>query len=200
MITSHGLRMASAGGNLPVQVISTGGASASTITITVPAHNNGDILLVMTANQTLTPPALLSGYTSLLTGDSTGAAANRAYRIQYKVSNGTTTSFNNTTTTYTSYTLLRNVGSIGVTNNRFVATNASTLTIPDMVGLNTSGLGAVVAGSYFTNLASAISPYTLPSPAVVVHALQNTLSSITGRTMTFNGSTIAMTWAVELLP
>lgn len=195
--------MLGGGRKTPVALINAIGGTNIT-SLTVPTHQNGDVILLMNGNRDSLVPATTSGFTSIITGsvDNGGTTSDRSYRLQFRISDGTITSL--PVDYYGFVAILRNVGSLGAFNNyNVVASGANTIALPDLTGLNTSGSSIVIAGSYVTTTATSVSsPYilnTLGSGAGVGVLTENTNSSITGATITGSGNLVLLSWAVEFI-
>lgn len=119
----------------PSFVASSGIVTGSSVT--VPSHQAGDWVVVVNANTTTTPPALLSGYTNITTFGNTATGNNRSARAQYIISDGTISSVS--VAGYGLVAVLRNVTSLGAINSvNTTGTVGSTTTV---------SLSGVVPGS-----------------------------------------------------
>jgi hypothetical protein len=98
-------------------------AGVNSSTVTVPSHQAGDWLVFVAGNNSATPQATVSGFTSIGTFNSTNTSLFRSGRLQYIVSDGTITTINGGGV-YASVAVLRNVTGIGATN--FVNTSTNT--------------------------------------------------------------------------
>lgn len=155
----------------------------------------GDLIVAMTGNRTGTAPALPAGYTSLVVNNN---PAGRSLRVQYKIAESTSESIS-WTGAYGYIIALRNFTEFGVTNTINTSASGTTLTIPSLTGLSTSGRGFILAGSYPQAIYTATtSPYSLFS-TFGVRVTQNTDSSITGETLTLSASTSNSLYAIEIL-
>ena len=190
------------GGNAPVEFVdfialaNQGSDASRTLTISS-GLSAGDVVIAMTANRTNTPPALASGYTDILSGNNDGL--NRSLRLQYKVVSGSSESIT-WTGSYGFMVALRNFRSIGqseVTNSIGINSTAN-IPIPAISGLDTTGVGYLLAGTYFSNLMTAVSgPYTLGS-STYAYIEENTSASYSQENFT-NPTTTYVSWVVEIL-
>jgi hypothetical protein len=89
-------------------VVNTNAVTNST-TLSVPAHQDGDWLVIVNGAQSQTPPSLLSGYTNIASFFSSGN--NRSGRAQYIISDGSISSV--TVAYYGLVAIVRNVSGLG---------------------------------------------------------------------------------------
>jgi hypothetical protein len=158
----------------------------------------GDMLVSMTGNRAATPPTLLSGYTAIVSV--TAANGSRSQRLQYKIaaSSSETISW---TGAYGYLLVLRNATRIG--RSGVVSTSAlSTVPLPELSDLDTSGRGFILAGSYPVGTYSGVTaPYTLllsGSTNLGAFIQQNTDSSLVSKTL--SGVLFNSSYAAEFLP
>jgi hypothetical protein len=189
----------------PLPPISVGGTTflvnqvsdaARTLTLLGESLNAGDMLVAMTANRTAVAPALLAGYTSITVFE----GSTRATRVQYKIyTSGSETI--NWTGAYGYLLALHDATSIGQAQAGSTATG-TTVPLPDLTGLDTTGRGMIIAGSYVVGYTAVTAPYTFivsGTTNMVAHLPSNTLSSLTGETITQAG-TFGSSYAIEFLP
>jgi hypothetical protein len=121
---------------------------------------SGDLLVAMTGARSATP-ATLAGYTSIVSGSMQTVflpRQTRSFRVQSKIAISTSETI--TWTGASGYLIaFRNFTAIGKTGTVQSTTNATTHPLPDLVDLDTSGVGFILAGGYLTGLS-----YTATSP------------------------------------
>lgn len=158
--------------------------------------SSGDVLVAMTANRTTTAPALLSGYTDIVSVDNVGG---RSLRVQYKVATSTSETIS-WTGAYGYLIALRNFTSVGVTNTRNGSTFSTSRALPDLTGLTTSDrAGFILAGSFVTGIYQSVtSPYTKLGDFGYFFD-KNMYSSLTSKNFTASASLADSSYAIELL-
>lgn len=120
-----------------------GQAGAAATTVTIPAHNIGDYIIIFAYRTAATAPTVPAGYNAVPNGTATGNA--NSFVVGYKVA----TSTSDTSGTWTNATLLNAVvyrGLLGIGGAKG-QTNAAALTaaIPAITMTNNSGSSWVVA-------------------------------------------------------
>lgn len=121
-------------------------AGVNSSTVTVPSHNAGDWLVFVSGNLTSTPPATVSGFTSVGTFANSNASLLRSGRVQYIVSDGTITTINGGGS-FANVAVLRNVTGVGATS--FVNTNVTTGSATVNVSVTPTNPGSIcLLGSY----------------------------------------------------
>ncbi len=155
----------------------------------------GDMLVAMCGNRTTTAPTLLSGYTNIVAVNSTNS---RSIRVQHKFATSTSETIS-WTGAYGYLMVLSNAYRIGQTNTiNGTGTSTTTISLPDLSGLNTSGNGFILAGTFSLNVTAVSSPYSVLS-TIAGYIEKNTNSSLTGETITLGGNTVPVTYAIEFL-
>ena len=175
-------------------------ASDATRSLTVSGLTPGDMVIAVTANRTTTPPLTPSGWSSVLTGSTTTAGGSRSFRIQSAfVASGSTKSII-AVCSYIAMIAVRNASSIGVKSTFSDGSIVSTLTIPNLAGLDISGKSFLYAGTYVPTFYSSVtSPWSLLSNAGA-YITGNTSSSVVSDTFTLSTSVAALSFAIEILP
>jgi hypothetical protein len=183
-----------------VRHIAQGGINGANATLSIPAHLPGDIILLMTGNQLVTPPATRAGYTFITSAFGTNGA-NRSFTLQWRRSTtGAAESFN--VPVYGVYAISRGGTRIGSVNTLSVnAAPAVTVDLPTITPSSPTSQGVVYAGTYLGVVVATSAPYTnLGNHLGVVP--DNRLTSIAGTVtnLTGGGSTfVRVTWAVEII-
>ncbi len=177
-------------------------ASDASQSLSVSSIAVNDMVVAITANRTGTAPTLLSGYTNILSVNSVAYTGNqRSFRLQYKKATSTSESIT-WTGAYGMLVVLRNANSIGSTNsnNPTGSTLLTTIPLPDLSSLNTSGKGYVLAGTYLCSaFTGTTSPYALIG-SIAASVVKNTSGSLTSKTITTSNAHMAITFACEFLP
>lgn len=188
------------GGSAPVEFVDdailANQASDASRTLTISSGlSAGDVVVAMTGSRSTTAPALASGYTNILTANN---SLSRSCRVQYKVVTGSSESIT-WTGAYGFMVALRNFRGIGqsaLINNPVAG--ITNMPIPAISGLDTTGVGYLLAGSYFANVMTAVSgPYTLAS-STYAYISENTSASYSQENFTNAGAT-QIGWVVEIL-
>jgi hypothetical protein len=157
------------------------------------------MLVILNGSQSSTPPALLSGYTNVLTEVNT--SGNRAVRVQYKISDGSESSA--AVSFYGGAYVLRNASSIVQSSSR-VGTTSNNMVIPQLTNCSTSGTNLILAGSFIATLGTLTPPSgfqaaTNGSTLQGAYIANNTNSSTPlGSTFTFTTSSADLTWILEV--
>lgn len=169
--------------------------SDSSRTLTITTHQVGDMLIALTGNRTTTAPALLSNYTNIT---STNNAQARSLRVQFKFATDASESIT-WTGAYGYIIAVRCASSVIQSNTTNVNSNATTIELPNLSNLDTSGKGLIIAGTYVTNIITAItSPYTVVNSTFGIIS-NNSSSDQTSKTITASSSIARSTFAIEIL-
>ncbi len=172
------------------------------VNLSINSHRIGDMILVMTANNTATAPALLSGYTNILNINSPAAAA-RSLRLQYKIANNSTESIS-WTGGYGYMCAIRFASRIGSTNTiATTTTGTGGYSLPNVSNLNSSGEKLIISGHYFCdttayNVTASTSPYVRYSSLFYV-ITNNTNTDLTGKLGNTNVSITRSNYTIEVL-
>ena len=143
-------------------------STAGVTSISIPAHDDGDLILAFGSNRTSTPPPTPAGYTSVATGTANpfGTGSDRSTRMVYKFSDGSaqTLTFDSgsgtaSTDPYSGCLIIRRAvgvdGGAGIDDN----TSGTTLTVP---GLSlTRYPSMVVAFSFYNGITAAPAGWTV---------------------------------------
>lgn len=176
--------------------------SDATQTLTLTQHTTGDLLVAMTGNRSTTSPTLLSGYTNI-TANSTSNS--RAIRVQYRIAPSASETIT-WTGAYGFLIALRHASRVGQAASRSSTGSGTSLALPDLTGLDTRGVGYVLAGTYLSDLVTGgTSPYVLVTPASATQRFaiaveKNTTANLTSKSVTLSSSALDVTWAAEFLP
>jgi hypothetical protein len=214
MLLPHGLRAALSNSAVsPTPLV--GGvflenqASNSTRTLTYSGHQIGDMLVAHTANRLNTAPTLLSGYTNIVTAirNTVSFSNPRGLRVQYKIATSTSETIS-WTGAYGYLLALRGISRIGASNSISNTNNpATTIPLPDLTSLDTTGVGFILAGHVNTTsvVTSVSSPYEtliLDNGSVTSQFFHknNTDGSLTNKVIEFAGTQFSPVYAVEFLP
>lgn len=139
----------------PVRVINQMTSTSRSGTMSVPAHNAGDMLLVVLGDNSKSVPALLSGFTNIITGtfDSPyGSSFDRCFRLQYYIDTYNVISHLSFSTAldYGEGLILRNA--VSVPNSSVKVDTSQTGTadpvFPALSGLTAGNGNALVGGHY----------------------------------------------------
>jgi hypothetical protein len=199
----HGLRAAAGAGTPgPVEYVTQTNlesqTSDETRTLTISSgFNVGDVIIAMVGNRTGTAPSLLSGYTGIIDVDGIGSTQ-RSMRLQYKISTSPTESIT-WTGAYGWMLVLRNFTAIGQSAGLTQTSFGTSVPLPAISGLDTSGRGYLIATTFLSSLISnATSPFSFLSPFGGFIA-NNTLSSVSGSTLSVSSSAVFTSAVVEVL-
>ena len=143
-------------------------STAGVTSISIPAHDDGDLILAFGSNRTSTPPPTPAGYTSVATGTANpfGTGSDRSTRMVYKFSDGSTQTLTfdsgagtASTDPYSGCLIIRRAvgvdGGAGIDDN----TSGTTLTVP---GLSlTRYPSMVVAFSFYNGITAAPAGWTV---------------------------------------
>lgn len=157
------------------------------------AHEPGDLLLLVKGRVDQYPTAL-SGW-NYVTGSSSVS------QRQIWVASKTATTSGTETAAIENYGLivaLQNAGGIGQASTTASGLTTSTLPLPYLTGLDTSGRNLVLAGFYaFAGVTGIDSPYALESD-VFGKIVENTAPTLASTEITLIGNAYNVTWAVEI--
>lgn len=171
----------------------------TTRTLTLSGLNPGDMVVAVTGNRISSVPPLPSGWSNI-TGDTTSVSgADRSLRVQYRFATSTSQSI---TALCSNIAMigLRNASTIGQYNTYSDGNIVTSLRIPSLAGLDTSGVGFLYAGSYVTTYYTSVtSPWSLLSNAGV-YVSDNTSSSIFNDFVDFSTNVASLSFALEILP
>lgn len=164
--------------------------------------SSGNMLVAMTGSRSSTPPALLSGYTNIAVEVANVSTTYRNFRLQYKIANSTSETIN-WTGAY-GYLLALSATQLGVSNSTSLNSANNLHSIPALTGLNTSGVGLILAGTHVVDLySSATSPYgpiLSGSTSLCVGVQQNTTAILQGRSFVLSSTVVQVDYAAEFLP
>lgn len=183
-------------------------ATDASRSLSISSHTIGDMILVMTANNTATPPALLSGYTNAITNGGTYSGTTRALRVQYKISNNSTESIT-WTGGYGYMCAIRFASNIGATNiNTSLFAGTGGYNIPNISNLDTSGGKLIIAGHYLCasnayNSISTTPPYVRRQSSNLNEGCflfinNNTEASYTGKQANSSQSLLNILYTIEI--
>ena len=202
--TATRLMMGAAGlsGDSPVEYVTTSATgnvtSSSNRTLTLTGLSAGDVVIGMISNRSSSAPATSSGYISITTNTAGFFGNYRSIRLQYKVVTGSSE-----TMSWLGYGGLavayRNFTGIGQVGNYSSTFPTSSVPTPAMSSLDTSGRGLVFVVTYAIGVINSISsPYTVRFNTWGA-AANNTLSSISSKTMGLSASVYPVSTAIEIL-
>lgn len=181
--------------NSPPTIINSSFASSAT-SLSVPAHQSGDVILFINGNQLASPPTLSSDFINIGEGSGTVTGSSRSYRLQYKVSDGLLATL--PISFYGVVFIIRNFTGVRKFQNFYKSESDTTLEIGSLGSLLSNGTSLVIAGTYIGNVVSSVpSPYTLYSNNGV-YVQNNTNPTISNTVMTVSAATINLLWAVEI--
>jgi len=155
MVTRQKGLGAAAGGLGPVKVVDMMTSVPRSGTMSVPAHNAGDMLLVVLGDNSKSVPALLSGFTNIITGtfDSPyGSSFDRCFRLQYYIDTYNVVSHLSFSTAldYGEGLIIRNAVSVPNSSVRVDTSQTGTADpiFPALSGLTPENGNALVGGHY----------------------------------------------------
>lgn len=145
-----------------------GSMSSGSLSLTIPAHQDGDIIVMFQGSQNSTPAptATAAGFSSITTVANTADGASRSLRLSYKFGNGSsetislTANGSSNTLSYAGCLILRYASGIGNSNTFsntttiFAISSANIGTIPAISLTNQLSLGAVVATTYVSTISN----------------------------------------------
>lgn len=166
--------------------------------LTINGIQSGDLIIAGTGNRTTTPPTLLSGFTSIRDNSVTDPV-DRSVRIQWRTATSTSLTIN-WTGSYGGLWAFRNASSIGSSNTLAIdGSTTTTVSLPNLSGLQSTGTSAILAGPFVMDLCSAVdSPFTLVDDNAGL-VLNNT-RTFSSESITVTTAVPQLTWAVEILP
>ncbi len=156
------------------------GFSTAIQRVTIPAHFDGDLILVTCGSTTSTVPTLPVGWTNVILAVNTGSAQVRPMRMFYKISDGTLTTLDITTVTTiglrgSGCMIFRNAVSVGAAA-AYTDTVVNALARPfSALALQNTDGTSVVVGATYTQLITSIVAGSVPM----------TLGTIAGTTAIF---------------
>ncbi len=181
-------------------------AADASLSLAATSHQPGDYIIALTGNRTITPPALLTNFTSLAAQGAAIASGSRSFRVQYLVATGNSLTINYVGS-YAHIWVIRGARKIGSYNSYRADTAGAVLPLPDLTNLSSSE-SVVIASSYGAGLTTATtSPYELvgtSATAVIVQNTRGSNSSLLSKTITTTvpggtAGTLHLTYAIELI-
>lgn len=190
-----------------VEIIDSAVGTISGGSVAVPAHAADDVILVMTmgAENSLTVPVLISGYTSITTSSYDYVFGDTSMRLQFIVD----TDNSITTVAYPGYVcsllILRNVTSfpvVAVKKGSFSSPSPdATPPLPAASGLTPNKGRAIIAGTVraLAQPTSVAAPFTgFETPSTMGHIVNHKLTSISeASSITYDAAVFPFTWIVE---
>lgn len=178
-----------------------GSAARVNTTITVPAHANGDILILCESGalDSATPPALRSGWSNLDSGSAfyDAAASTVACRLSWIISDGTISSLT-VASNFGGIVVVVRGGTSVIGNMDFASVTDTSTAVPALAGLSTAGTSMLIT-NLFENVVTAVgSPYTFVN-ARYSYLANNTNSSAPSANLT-HSSDVNIAWIVEVKP
>ena len=190
----------------PVQVITQMTSSANSGVLTMPAHNAGDMLLVVLGDNNLTVPALLSGWTNVTSG-TFDAFADRAFRLQYIIDTDNSISSVSFSTglNYGEGLVIRNASGVPVSSvlSDNSGSGTSNPEFPALSGLTASNGNALIGGHYGiqnVNVDAVSGPFEdWISLSGLAYTEDHNLSSFArGTHISYTSSITRLTWCCEI--
>jgi hypothetical protein len=210
MVTRQkGLGAAAAVVGDPVEVVDMMNSVSGSGTMPVPAHEAGDMLLVVLGDNKLNIPSLLSGFTNVTTGvfDSPYSGFDRSFRLQFIIDDDNSISSLSFSSSfdYGEGLVLRNAASVP---NSSVLSNPSSLgtsnpVFPALSGLTAGNGNALVGGHYGIqnrNVVSVSGPFDdWVDLSGLAYKEDHALSSfVEGQYISYTGTVTRLTWCCEI--
>ena len=217
MATRH-KGVGAAGTSAPVRVIDQMTSTSNSGVMSVPAHDAGDMLLVVLGDNNKTVPTLLSGFTNIITGtfDSTASIFfDRCFRLQYIIDTDNSISSLSYATNlqYGEGLVIRNASGVarGGPHSDPVASvlsdNSDSGTrdpeSPSLSGLTASNGNALIGGHYGiqdANVDGVSGPFDdFVSLSGMAYTEGHNLSSVArGAYISYDNSIVRLTWCCEI--